>query len=83
MGFLDQRSLPLNRFFSKLGVTEVDKAISTQARLYMYRNTIDMIKDNFLLGVGFGNFKYVYPRYRDRVRVGLIGIKYPGRTGSQ
>jgi hypothetical protein len=57
----------LDPYFSKLGVTEVDKAVSTRARLHMYQNTIDMIKDNFLVGVGFGNFKYVYPRYRDRV----------------
>lgn len=64
----------LNRFFSRFGVTEVDKAISTQARFYMYRNTIHMIKDNFLLGVGFGNFKYVYPRYRDRGEWALSGL---------
>lgn len=64
----------LNWFFSKLGVTEVDKAISTQARFHMYRNTINMIEDNFLLGVGFGNFKYVYPRYRDRSEWALSGL---------
>ncbi|OGP88478.1 MAG: hypothetical protein A2156_03370 [Deltaproteobacteria bacterium RBG_16_48_10] len=64
----------LDRFFLKLGVTEVDKTISTQARLYMYRNTIKMIKDNFLVGVGFGNFKYVYPRYRDREEWALSGL---------
>ena len=64
----------LNRFFVKLGVTEVDKAISGQARLYMYRNTINMIRDNLFLGVGFGNFKYIYPRYRDRGEWELSGI---------
>ena len=64
----------LNRFFSKLGVTEIDKTVSTQARLNMYRNTIEMIKDEFLLGVGFGNFKYVYPRYRDRGEWALSGL---------
>ncbi len=64
----------LNRFFAKLGVTEVDKAISGQARLYMYRNTINMIKDNLFLGVGFGNFKYIYPRYRDRGEWELSGL---------
>lgn len=64
----------LDRFFSRLGVTELDKTISTQARLYMYRNTIGMIKDNFFAGVGFGNFKYVYPRYRDRGEWALSGL---------
>jgi len=64
----------LNRFFSKLGVTEVDKVLSSQARLYMYRNTIGMIRDNFFLGVGFGNFKYVYPCYRDRAEWTLSGL---------
>ena len=64
----------LDPYFSKLGVTEVDKAVSTRARYHMYRNTIDMIKDNFLVGVGFGNFKYVYPRYRDRVEWALSGL---------
>jgi O-antigen ligase/Tfp pilus assembly protein PilF len=64
----------LDPYFSKLGVTEVDKAVSTRARFHMYRNTIDMIKDNFLVGVGFGNFKYVYPRYRDRVEWALSGL---------
>ena len=64
----------LNRFFSKLGVTEVDKAISSQARLYMYRNTLNMIKDNLFLGVGFGNFKYIYPKYRDRGEWELSGL---------
>jgi Flp pilus assembly protein TadD/O-antigen ligase len=64
----------MNRFFSKMGVTEVDKAISSQARFYMYRSTINMIRDNFFLGVGFGNFRYVYPRYRDRGEWSLSGL---------
>ncbi len=64
----------LDRFFSRLGITELDKALSTQARLYMYRNTIRMIKDNFIKGVGFGNFKYIYPRYRDRGEWALSGL---------
>jgi Tfp pilus assembly protein PilF len=64
----------LNRVFSRLGVTELDKAVSAQARLNMYRNTVEMIKDEFLLGVGFGNFRYVYPRYRDRGEWALSGL---------
>jgi Tfp pilus assembly protein PilF len=68
------KNASLDPYFSKLGVTEVDKAVSTNARFHMYRNTIDMIKDNFLVGVGFGNFKYVYPRYRDRVEWALSGL---------
>jgi len=64
----------LNRLFSKLGVTDIDKTISGQTRLYMYRNTIEMIKDNFFWGVGFGNFKYIYPRYRDRGEWALSGL---------
>ena len=64
----------LNRLFAKLGVTDIDKTISGQTRLYMYRNTIEMIKDNFFWGVGFGNFKYIYPRYRDRGEWALSGL---------
>jgi len=64
----------LNRLFSKLGVTEVDKVLSGQARLYMYRNTIEMIKHHFFLGVGFGNFKYIYPKFRDRGEWTLSGL---------
>lgn len=64
----------LNRVFVKLGVTEIDKVLSSQTRLYMYRNTINMIKDHFFLGVGVGNFKYVYPRYRDRREWSLSGL---------
>ena len=64
----------LNRLFSKLGVTEVDKVLSGQTRLYMYRNTLEMIKHHFFLGAGFGNFKYVYPRYRDRGEWALSGL---------
>jgi Tfp pilus assembly protein PilF len=55
-------------------VTEVDKSLSGQARLYMYRNTIKMIRNNLFLGAGFGNFKYVYPRYRDRGEWALSGL---------
>jgi tetratricopeptide (TPR) repeat protein len=64
----------LDRIFANLGVTEVDKALSGQARLYMYRNTIRMIGHNLFLGAGFGNFKYVYPRYRDRGEWALSGL---------
>ena len=64
----------LNRLFAQLGVTDIDKTASSQARLYMYRNTIGMIKDNLFLGVGFGNFKYIYPRYRDRGEWALSGL---------
>ncbi len=64
----------LDQFFSRIGITDLDKTISTQARFYMYRNTIRMIRDNFVMGVGFGNFKYVYPRYRDRGEWALSGL---------
>jgi O-antigen ligase/Tfp pilus assembly protein PilF len=68
------KSGSLDPYFSRLGVTEIDKAVSTRARLHMYRNTVNMVKDNFLVGVGFGNFKYVYPRYRDREEWSLSGL---------
>ncbi len=55
----------LNNFFLRLGIPGVDKALSIEARIYMYSNTLRMILDHLILGVGFGNFKYVYPRYRD------------------
>ncbi len=64
----------LDRIFSHLGVTEVDKTLTGQARLYMYRNTLKMIGSNLFLGAGFGNFKYVYPRYRDRGEWALSGL---------
>lgn len=64
----------LNDFFSRIGITGVDKTLSCQARLYMYLNTLRMIRDNLIFGVGFGNFKYVYPRYRDRKEWVISGI---------
>ena len=63
-----------NQVFSRVGVAEIDKTFSGQTRLYLYRNTIEMIKENLFLGSGFGNFKYVYPRYRDRGEWTLSGL---------
>ena len=37
---------------------------SAQQRLEMWENTIDMIKDNPVLGVGLGNYKVFYPKYK-------------------
>lgn len=37
--------------------------LSTQTRLAMWANTLDMVKDNYVLGVGAGNWKFVYPMY--------------------
>jgi hypothetical protein len=71
----------LNWFFSKLGVTEIDKAISTQARLLMYRNTIEMIQD-----ISFWAWIWKFQICLSpisRPRSGLIRIKYTGRPGSQ
>lgn len=64
----------LNNLFSHLGITGVDKALSTQARLYMYFNTLRMIRDHLIFGIGFGNFKYVYPRYRDHREWAISGL---------
>ena len=63
-----------DRLFTRLGISEVDKRLSGQTRVYLYRNTLAMIKDHPFAGVGFGNFRYAYPRYRDRAEWALSGL---------
>jgi len=42
---------------------------STAQRLDIWRNTLEMIKDHFLTGVGLGNHKVYYPLYHRRAVV--------------
>ena len=64
----------VDRLFTRLGISEVDKRLSGQTRVHLYRNTLAMIKDHPFVGVGFGNFRYAYPRYRDRAEWALSGL---------
>ncbi len=43
--------------------TDMDNA-SNASRIVFYEDTLRMLKDYPLLGVGIGNFEYVYPKYR-------------------
>ena len=38
--------------------------VSINSRISMSKNTIEMIKDNPMLGVGLGNFNVFYPKYQ-------------------
>lgn len=42
---------------------------SAQVRLAIWRNSVEMIRDHPLLGVGLGNHKIYYPLYHQRVLV--------------
>ncbi len=64
----------LNSFFYRLGMMDEEKGLSARARLYIYLNTFRMIRDHPLRGVGFGNFKYIYPRYRDQKEWTISGL---------
>ncbi|MGQ9777852.1 MAG: tetratricopeptide repeat protein [Thermodesulfobacteriota bacterium] len=64
----------LKSFFYRSGIMDEEKALSARARVYIYHNTLRIIKDYPLRGVGFGNFKYVYPRYRDRAEWAISGL---------
>ena len=39
---------------------------SVRSRLLIYRDTLRMVKENPVLGVGLGNFKVIYPLYQDQ-----------------
>jgi len=49
------------RFFDRLAWTGVD----AQERLNVYETTLQAIKDNVLLGSGYGTFQDIYPLYRN------------------
>ena len=40
------------------------ETLSFDIRLLIYRDTLRMIADNPITGVGLGNFRYIFPRYR-------------------
>lgn len=48
-------------------VERENKTTSVGVRLAIWRNTVEMIKDHPLLGVGLANHKIVYPLYHRRV----------------
>ncbi|MBI2987898.1 MAG: O-antigen ligase family protein [Deltaproteobacteria bacterium] len=54
---------PVARFAT---VLELDQDRSFLDRFAMWVNTLEMIKDHPLLGVGKGNFKIVYPLYAEK-----------------
>ncbi len=47
----------------------VEKGSTSQLRIYWRKNTLEMVKDHFLPGIGLGNFKIVYPLYHRAVEV--------------
>lgn len=52
------------RFADRLAVTGVE----SQERLAVYETTFQAIKDNALLGSGYGTFQDIYPLYRNEER---------------
>ena len=45
-------------------MTDVAGDASFMTRVYIWRGTLDMIKDNPLIGTGIGTFVWGFPRYR-------------------
>lgn len=44
----------------------------SNTRIPAWLNTLEMIKDHFLMGVGVGNWEQAYPLYYDEVAKDLI-----------
>lgn len=58
-------------------IYSIDKPTSAQTRTLVWANTIEMVRDNPLLGVGPGQWRIVYAKY------GLDGFDYELRNGSK
>jgi len=41
-------------------------------RIHAWLNSVEMIKDNPILGVGIGNWKYIYPLYARSAKIDLL-----------
>ncbi len=52
---------------------------SVKTRLQLWDNTLDIIRDNPILGVGAGNWKLVYPKYSGGIEYSTIGRRIPQR----
>ena len=59
-----------------------DRIVENDSRVALYIKTIDMIKDNPLLGVGPGNWKKEFPKYGLKNTLGQKGDKFVQRPHS-
>ena len=59
-----------------------DRIVANDSRVSLYIKTIDMIKDNPLLGVGPGNWKKEFPKYGLNNTIGEKGDKFVQRPHS-
>ena len=59
-----------------------DRIVENDSRVSLYIKTIDMIKDNPLLGVGPGNWKKEFPKYGLKNTIGQKGDKFVQRPHS-
>ena len=59
-----------------------DRIVENDSRVSLYIKTIDMIKDNPLLGVGPGNWKKEFPKYGLKNTLGQKGDKFVQRPHS-
>jgi len=59
-----------------------NKIIENDPRVALYKKTIDMIKDNPLLGVGPGNWRKELPKYGLKNTIGQKGNKFVQRPHS-
>lgn len=55
-----------------ISITDVDKG-TNRFRVLVWTSTCQMIRDHPLLGVGSGNFKIIYPKYRSVEEIRLSG----------
>ena len=59
-----------------------NRIVENDGRVALYIKTIDMIKDNYLLGVGPGNWRKELPKYGLKNTVGQKGDKFAQRPHS-
>lgn len=61
----------------QLSALSSEKNVSVGGRLFIWKNCLDIFKDNYLLGRGIGNFKVVYPVYKAKRIPAMDVLSYP------
>jgi len=72
----------INQIVKKKDRIDNNKIVENDGRVALYIKTIDMIKDNPLLGVGPGNWKKELPKYGLKNTIGQKGDKFVQRPHS-
>jgi len=72
----------LNQFSRKIERVLDNRIVENDSRVSLYIKTIYMIQDNYLLGVGPGNWKKEFPKYGLNDTIGQKGDKFVQRPHS-